>query len=146
MIFDLIRQNKYEMQFILKTLGSAAAIMLLAYLLPGVHVEGDYFYAVLIALMLSVLNSLVRPVLIFLTLPATVITLGFFLLIINASIVLIADKFMDGFTTDSFFWALLFSMLLSIMNSVLSKAMKNGTKKNKVVNKGNSQVIIIEKD
>lgn len=134
------------MRFILKTLGSAAAIMLLAYLLPGIHIEDNYFYAVLIALMLSVLNTLVRPVLIFLTLPATIVTMGMFLLVINAFIVLIADKFMDGFTTDSFIWALLFSMLLSIMNSVFSKAMRNGTKKNKIVNKGDSQVIIIEKD
>lgn len=134
------------MRFILKTLGSAAAIMLLAYLLPGVHVEGNYFYAILIALVLSVLNTLVRPILIFLTLPATIVTLGLFLLIINASIVLIADKFMDGFVTDNFGWALLFSILLSIINSVVNKAVLNKEPKNKVINKGNSKVIIIEKD
>lgn len=134
------------MRFILKTLGSAAAIMLLAYLLPGVHVEGNYFYAILIALVLSVLNTLVRPILIFLTLPATIVTLGLFLLIINASIVLIADKFMDGFATDNFAWALIFSILLSIINSVVNKAVINKEPKNKVINKGNSKVIIIEKD
>lgn len=134
------------MRFILKTLGSAAAIMLLAYLLPGVHVEGNYFYAILIALVLSVLNTLVRPILIFLTLPATIVTLGLFLLIINASIVLIADKFMDGFATDNFAWALIFSILLSIINSVVNKAVLNKEPKNKVINKGNSKVIIIEKD
>lgn len=134
------------MRFILKTLGSAAAIMLLAYVLPGVHVEGNYFYAILIALMLSVLNTLVRPILIFLTLPATIVTLGLFLLVINASIVLIADKFMDGFATDNFGWALLFSILLSIVNSVINKAVLNKETKNRVINKGDSKVIIIEKD
>ena len=134
------------MKFILKTMGAAAAIMLLAYILPGVHVEGNYFYAILIALMLSVLNTLVRPILVFLTLPATIVSLGLFLLVINASMVLIADKFMDGFNTDNFGWALLFSILLSIINSVVNKAVLNKSSKNKVINKGDSKVIIIEKD
>ncbi len=134
------------MKFLFKTMASAAAIMLLAYLLPGVHVEGQFFYAVLIALVLSLLNTIVRPILVFLTLPATIVSLGLFLLVINAAIVLIADKFMDGFSTDNFGWALLFSILLSIINSVVNKAFIQKDTKNKVINKGNSKVIIIEKD
>ena len=134
------------MKFIFKTLASAAAIMLLAYLLPGIHAEGNFFYAILIALVLSVLNTLVRPILVFLTLPATIVSLGLFLLVINAAIVLIADKFMDGFATDNFGWALLFSIFLSIINSVVNKAFINKGPKNRVINNGESKVIIIEKD
>lgn len=134
------------MKFLVKTLASAAAIFLLAYLLPGIHVEGNFLYPVLIALVLSLLNTLVRPVLVFLTLPATIVSLGLFLLVINAAIVLIADKFMDGFTTDNFGWAFLFSILLSVLNSVVNKAFIEKDTKNKVINKGDAKVIIIEKD
>ena len=147
MIFAIIYEIQLKtMKFLFKTMASAAAIMLLAYLLPGVHVEGQFFYAVLIALVLSLLNTIVRPILVFLTLPATIVSLGLFLLVINAAIVLIADKFMDGFSTDNFGWALLFSILLSIINSVVNKAFIQKDTKNKVINKGNSKVIIIEKD
>lgn len=134
------------MKFIIKTAASALAIMFLAFLLPGIHVEGNFFYAVLLALVLSLLNTLVRPILVFLTLPATIISMGLFLLVINTAIVLIADKFMDGFNTDGFWWAMLFSILLSIINSVASKAFVGPKPKNKVINKDGSKVIIIEKD
>lgn len=120
--------------------------MFLAFLLPGIHVEGSFFYAVLLAMVLSLLNSIVRPILVFLTLPATIISLGLFLLVINAAIVLIADRFMDGFRTDSFWWAMLFSILLSIINSVVAKAFIEQTSKNKVINTDTGKVIIIEKD
>jgi putative membrane protein len=134
------------MKFLVKTAASALAIMFLAFLLPGIHVEGDFFYAVLLALVLGLLNTLVRPILVFLTLPATIISMGSFLLVINAAIVLIADQFMDGFRTDNFWWAMLFSVLLSIINSVVGKAFLNPTPKNQVINKDGNKVIIIEKD
>lgn len=134
------------MKFLMKLGASALAIMLLAFLLPGIHIQENFLYAVLLALVLSLLNAVVRPILVFLTLPATIISMGLFLLVINAAIVLIADKFMDGFTTDSFWWAMLFSILLSVINSVVAKAFINPTPKNKVINKDGSKVIIIEKD
>ena len=134
------------MKFIIKIVASALAIMFLAFLLPGIHVEKTFFYAILLALVLSLLNSVVRPVLVFLTLPATIISMGLFLLVINAAIVLIADRFMDGFNTDGFWWAMLFSILLSIINSVVTKAFIDQTHKNRVINKDGGKVIIIEKD
>ena len=72
--------------------------------------------------------------------------MGLFLLVINAAIVLIADRFMDGFNTDGFWWAMLFSILLSIINSVVTKAFIDQTPKNRVINKDGGKVIIIEKD
>jgi len=134
------------MKFITKTLITAAILAFLAYLLPGIHIEGNYFYAILIALMLGLLNTFIRPILIFLTLPATIISLGFFLLIINAAIVMLAGSFMDGFTVDNFGWAFLFSILLSILTSVINNMLNDQNTPNKVIKKGDKKVIIIEKD
>lgn len=133
------------MNFIIKTLISAGAIAFLAFLLPGIHVDGNFFYVVLIALMLSLLNTFLRPILVFLTLPATIISLGLFLLVINAAIVMLTGKFMDGFTVDNFGWAFLFSVLLSIIVSVINNLF-SGKKPNNFKNNGNKKVIIIEKD
>lgn len=134
------------MKFIIKTLIAAGAIAFLAFLLPGIQVEGNFFYVILIALMLSLLNTFIRPILVFLTLPATIISLGFFLLIINAAIVMLAGKFMDGFIVDNFGWAFLFSILLSIITSVANKVFADPKPDNRVINNGNKKVIIIEKD
>lgn len=134
------------MKFIIKTLITACIIAFLAFLLPGIHVEGNFFYVILIALMLGLLNTFLRPILVFLTLPATIISLGFFLLVINAVIVMLAGKFMDGFIVDNFGWALLFSILLSIITSVANKVFKDPKPDNRIINNGNKKVIIIEKD
>lgn len=112
------------MKFILRTLISAGAIALLAFVLSGIHINGGFWYIVLVALMLSLLNTFVRPLLIFFTLPATIVSMGLFLLVINAGIVMLADFFMEGLVVDSFWWALLFSILLSIITSVANNLLK----------------------
>jgi putative membrane protein len=66
-----------------------------------------------------VLNAIVKPLLVILTLPITIITLGLFLLVINAAIILLGDYFLEGFKVDGFWWALLFSILLSVVSSIL---------------------------
>lgn len=105
------------MNFLIKLLISGLAVVVSAYILPGVNVDG-YFTAIVVAAILGVLNVLVRPVLVILTIPITIISLGLFLLVINAIIILIADFFIAGFTVDSFWWALLFSIILAIVNSI----------------------------
>jgi putative membrane protein len=80
-----------------------------------------------LALVLAILNAIVKPILIFITLPITVVTLGLFLFVINALIILLADKLLKGFQVNGFWWALLFSLLLSIVTSVLYKE-KTGEK------------------
>jgi putative membrane protein len=102
--------------FILRILLSAVAVVVASLLLPGVEVTG-WWYAVLVALVLSVLNAFIKPILIFLTLPATVVTFGLFLLVINTVIILLADTIVSGFTVSSFWWALLFSLIMSLINS-----------------------------
>jgi putative membrane protein len=99
---------------IINTLAALAA----AYILPGIAIR-DWITAIVVAVVLGVLNAVVKPVLIFLTLPATVLTLGLFLLVINAAIVLIAAWLVPGFKVDGFWWALAFSVTVSLINSVL---------------------------
>lgn len=115
------------MNFILRLLLSALAVVLLANILPGIHVE-TYWIAILVALVLSLLNGLVKPLLVILTLPVTLLTLGLFLLVINAIIILLAGSLVPGFTVDGFWWALLFSLLLSALQSILFAFLKDDSK------------------
>jgi putative membrane protein len=133
------------MKFISKILLSSLVVMFLAWLLPGVNIKEGFLYALLVAAVIGVLNSLVRPILILFTLPATIFTLGLFLLVINASIIMLADYFLNHFNVDNFWWALLFSVLLSAINSFIANAFKKDTKVS-VASSPKSKVIIIEKD
>ena len=116
------------MKFILRILLSALAVVVLAKILPGVGVD-TYTTAIIVAVVLSLLNFIVKPILVILTLPVTIITFGLFLLVINAIIILLADNLIAGFTVDSIWWALLFSLLLSFLQSILFSLLK-GDKKN----------------
>ena len=111
------------MKLILRILLTALAVVLLAKFLPGIHVE-DYTSAIFVAIVLGLLRVTVKPLLILFTLPVTVITLGLFLLAINAFIILIAGSFLDGFAVDGFWWALLFSLLLSFLQSIFFSLLK----------------------
>lgn len=108
------------MSWLGRILISSLSVMLLAWLLPGITVNG-YLAAVLVAIVLSFLNGIVKPILIVLTIPVTIVSLGLFLLVINAGMVMLADRMLDSFTVRGFWWALLFSFLLSIVNSILIK-------------------------
>jgi putative membrane protein len=111
------------MNWIVKFLLNGLAVVLTAYLLPGVTVE-DYWSALLVALVLSLANIFVKPILIILTIPITLVTLGLFLLVINALIILMVDYFVPGFFVDGFWWALLFSLILSLFNSLFDDLTK----------------------
>ena len=116
------------MKLLLRVLLSALAVVILAKLLPGASVD-SYLTAILVAVVLSLLNFLVKPILIILTLPITLLTLGIFLLFINAIIILLADYFIAGFGVDGIWWALLFSLLLSLLQSLLFSVLKDDDKK-----------------
>jgi len=107
------------MKIFFKILMTALAVIVLASFLPGIDVENNYMTAIVVAVVISLLNMFVRPLLIFFTLPATVVTLGLFLFVINAVIILLAGKLVDGFHVSGFFTALVFSILLSIFRSYL---------------------------
>ncbi|UPK70463.1 phage holin family protein [Chitinophaga filiformis] len=106
------------MNFLIRLLVTALAAMLSAYLLPGVTIK-DFTTALVLALVLAVLNLLVKPILILLTLPATILTLGLFLLVINAVIILLASNLVKGFKVDGFWWALIFSLVLTVVNGIM---------------------------
>ncbi|HSP40356.1 MAG TPA: phage holin family protein [Gillisia sp.] len=112
------------MRFIIRLLMTAIVVFLLASFLPGVNVA-SYGTAVIVAIVLALLNLIVKPVLVLLTLPVTVITFGLFLLVINAVIILLVDAFISGFNVDGFWVALIFSLLLSIVQSILFSLLPN---------------------
>ncbi len=96
------------------------AITITAYLLPGVTVAG-LMAALLTAVVLGLINAVLRPLFIFFTLPLTIISLGLFVFIINALLVLLAGYLVPGFVVTGFWWALLFSLIVSIVNWILNK-------------------------
>ena len=111
------------MNFLLKIVIIAAVSFGLAHVLNGVHVD-DFWTALIFAVVLAILNVIAKPILILLTLPVTLLTLGLFLFVINALIVLLASKFVEGFRIDNFWWGLLFSLLLSFIISFIDKKVK----------------------
>ncbi len=106
------------MNFLIKTLVTTFAVVITSYLLPGVMVE-DFFAALVTAFILGVLNMVLKPLLIILTIPVTIMSLGLFLLVINAFIIQLVDVIVPGFTVDTFWWALLFSVILSLVSYFL---------------------------
>ena len=106
------------MSFILKILVSSLAVFFGAYILDGVYLDG-FPTAVLVALVMGFLNAFLKPILVVLTIPITFFTFGLFLLVINAVIILLADSALSGFAVNSFFTAVLFSILVSVITWIL---------------------------
>lgn len=107
------------MELILKLLLNAVAVFAFGYMLKGVEVK-SFGSAVVVAIVLALLNTFLRPIIVFLTIPVTIITLGLFLLVINALIVMLVDWMLDGLTVKNFWWALLFSVCMSIANIIFN--------------------------
>jgi putative membrane protein len=108
------------MKTIIKLLLSAVAVIATAYLLdPHVHVDSFFPTAILVAAVLSIFQIFLKPILVVLTIPVTVITLGLFLWVINAALTLLTDWFIDGFQVDGFLWAVIFSLILAVLVSIL---------------------------
>lgn len=105
------------MRVIIRLLVYTCAVLLTAWLLPGVTIE-NFATAVMVAIALAILNTFIRPILVFLTIPVTIFTLGLFLLVINALIIMLIGKIVPGFFVEGFWWALLFSVILSIIASL----------------------------
>jgi putative membrane protein len=106
------------MKLLIRILVTAALVVLIANLMPGVQVA-SFTTALIVAVVLGLLNIFIKPILVILTLPVTFITLGLFLLVINAIIIMVCDAIVGGFGVSSFLTALLFSIILSVLQSVL---------------------------
>ncbi len=130
------------MNFLAKLFVSTFAVLITSYFLDGVTIGVNQFFKVdspeinkfmtafLVAVVLAFLNTIVKPILTILSLPITFFTLGLFLLVINAFIILFADKLVDGFKVDGFWTALWFSLVLSFVNAILEAFSGSKTKEN----------------
>lgn len=113
---------KNYMQIIIRWILSALAVIVTAYLLPkeAIFVE-SFFVALVVAVVLGFLNSIIRPILVVLTLPIQFLTLGLFTLVINAGLVMLTSSLVSGFYVKSFWWALLFSLVLSLVGAIINR-------------------------
>lgn len=108
------------MEFLIKLLISAVVIILTAWITPGVQIR-SFWSAIVVALVLALLNIFLRPIMVVLTIPITIMTLGLFLFIINAFIIYMAGKMVSGFKVSGFGSALLFSLFLSIISYIFGE-------------------------
>ncbi len=107
------------MKLLLKWFMMAVSIVIAAYFIPGVKV-GSFLSAIWVALFLGIVNVLVRPVLIFITLPINILTLGLFTFVINAVLILLASTVIKGFEVSGFWWAVLYGIVLSAINYLIN--------------------------
>jgi len=112
------------MNKILKFLALGGVVLLCDQYLEGVTISGGYKYAVIAAIVLAFVNSLVRPILAVLTFPVTLVTFGLFSFVITALMVMLMDYFIGHVEIDSFWWALLFGLIVSFAGSLIDKILK----------------------
>jgi len=106
------------MKILIRWVISALAIIVTAYVLPGVHISG-FVAALVLAVILGAINMIIRPILVILTLPLSIMTLGLFVLVINALLIMLAAYIVPGFSVANFGWALLFGIVLAVVNWIL---------------------------
>lgn len=111
------------MRLVVNLLIGTLAVWITGSILPGVHLDG-FWTALIVAVLLGIVNVLVKPVLVVLTLPITLVSLGLFLFVINAGLILLIDSLVGGFAVANFWWALLFSLVVSIVTSFLNSLSK----------------------
>lgn len=107
------------MKIFIKILINAIAVFISARILPHVSVP-DLYTAILVAIILGAINTFIKPILTILTLPLTILTFGLFSIILNAIIIMFASSLIKEFIVDGFIWAILFSIVLSIVGSILN--------------------------
>ncbi|SHL86021.1 phage holin family protein [Flavobacterium xinjiangense] len=113
------------MNLLLRILITGGLVLLIAHFMPGVHVA-SFTTALIVAVVLGLLNIFIKPILVILTLPVTIVTLGLFLLVINALIILLCTNIVGGFSVDSFWTALIFSIILSLLQSIMNGILGDG--------------------
>lgn len=98
---------------------NAVAVVITAYLLPGVQVQ-SFLTAIVVAVVLGLVNAVLKPILFILTLPVNILTLGLFTFILNGIIILLVSAVVPGFRVNGLLWAILFSIILSLINGFIS--------------------------
>ena len=113
------------MNLLIKILITSGLVLLIANFMPGVRVAG-FTTALIVAIVLGLLNIFIKPILVIFTLPVTILTLGLFLLVINALIILLCTNIVGGFSVDTFWTALFFSVILSLLQSIMNGLLGEG--------------------
>ena len=106
------------MGILINLLLSTVAVLITAYILPGVKVDG-FFTALVVAVVLAIVNTFIKPLVLLLTLPINILTLGLFTFIINALMILLVSALVPGFAVNGILWALVFSIVLSLVSSAI---------------------------
>ncbi|MCX6297411.1 MAG: phage holin family protein [Bacteroidetes bacterium] len=115
------------MKFLIQLVISTLAVLISTYFLsPHISIDNNSFLtALLVAAVLAFLNTVVKPIMVILTIPVTMVSFGFFLLVINALMIMLAGEIVEGFHVRGFWWALLFSFILSFVTSILERIKKH---------------------
>ena len=113
------------MNLLIKIIITAALVLLISNFMPGVHVA-SFTTALFVAIVLGLLNIFIKPILVIFTLPVTILTLGLFLLVINALIIILCTNIVGGFSVDTFWTALFFSIILSLLQSIMNGILGEG--------------------
>jgi putative membrane protein len=108
------------MNTIIKILVTAILVLVIDYFMSGINVS-SFVTSIFVAVVLGLLNTFIKPILVFFTFPVTIVTLGLFLFVINALIIILCSKIVGGFAVDSFWTALFFSIVLSISQSITNR-------------------------
>lgn len=115
------------MKILLNLLLSGVAVLIATYLIPGVNVD-SFWIAVLVSIVFGLVNAVIRPVVVLLTLPVNILTLGLFSFVIIAMMVTLTARIVPGFTVDGFFPAVLFGLVESVVSGILFKVMPEAKK------------------
>jgi len=115
------KTNK-PLNFLIKIFLGGIAVLIAEFLLSGIHID-TIVTGFILAAVIILINITLKPLLIILTLPITVVTLGLFLLVINALMIMLADRIIPGFQVDSFWWAVLFAIVMSVINSLFGNSL-----------------------
>lgn len=111
------------MNVLMRLLIRGLSVVITSYLLPGIHIE-NFLTAIVVGVVLGIINTVIKPVLIILTLPINLLTLGLFTFLLNGLLVLLTSSLVPGFRVDNFGWAILFSILISCVSWFLDSLTK----------------------
>lgn len=107
------------MDILIRLIIGTIAVFVAAYILPGIKLEGGWTTALIVAIVLGLVNAFIKPILLVLTLPLNILTLGLFTFVIMALMVMLVSAIVPGFSVDGFFWAMLFAIIFSLINSFI---------------------------
>ncbi|HEX6977090.1 MAG TPA: phage holin family protein [Patescibacteria group bacterium] len=124
MFNNQIREGVINLQILINLILSGVAVFISAYILPGIKVDG-FVTALIVAVLLAVVNTFIKPLVSLLTLPINILSLGLFSLVINALMIMLVAAIVPGFKVDGILWALVFGIVLSLISSVIYMLVPN---------------------